>query len=636
MFRYLFALLLLVPFAAHAQTWGGVNGQGQPFTACGNPWGGVSGQGANGNVVNCDLNLGTGALTANGGINTTGTMNVGTVSGTNMTLTGALTGASATLTGPVSFRGRIDVTSPAYGAKGDGVTNDTAAIQAAINAGAGSAVVVVPNTGHDYIVGALTVPSNTQLEIDGTLFLVAGANASLLTIAANANNVVIGGTGTLNGNKANQTGVSAGIETATASGTNIWIRGITITEFLNWPVNLTGVNGAWMVGITATNSGNSVEFAVGTHNCWADRISVSGISDMDFAFYGGVYACGISNSFLFNSLTNQGIGAINDSGQTAPVHDITIANNVVYGNYSNGIQVNEGTGAGGNNYNITITGNRVYGNNTGNGNSAADIEVGTITNSSIIGNTLGPSGNGSIGMSGILLNSNTNTVTISGNTIFNEGTGSTNGVGIQFAGTPVQILVEGNYIFDNQATKTMAYALNGAIGGNSALIGNLLGPTISGNPDNSTKVSGVIVAEAQSIGQPYQLSQATGLSSFTAAGQIVGALPVAAAVTATAGTTLTAAQIAGGLIARSGPTAAFTDTTDTAANIIAAINSMGAGEGFDLSIQNTTADALTLAAGTGVTLAGTTTVSATSTRRYRVTMTGAGAVTITGVMQGAN
>lgn len=542
-----------------------------------------------------------------------------------------------TTTGPAEFRGRIDVTSPTYGALGNGTANDTTAIQAAINAAAGNAVVVLP-PGFTFMTTGVSLPSNTQIEIDGTLELLAnsGAENSVITIAANANNVSIFGSGTINGNKSGQTGTGTSAGITSSSGSNVWVRGITVTNVLNWPINIGGIDGAWMTGITATNSGNSVEFAVGTHNCWADHINVSGISDMNFAFYGGVYACGISNSFLFNSPTNQGIGVINDGGQTAPVHDITIANNVVYGNYSNGIQVNEGTGGGGSNYNITIIGNRVYGNNTGNGNSAGDINVGAISNSAIIGNTLGPSGGGTLGMNGIVVLSGTNTLTISGNTIFNEGTGGTNGVGIQFNSSPSQILVEGNYIYDNQSTKTMAYALNGSIGGNSALIGNLLGPTISGNPDNSTKAAGVIVAEAQSIGQPMQISQAVGLGSFTAAGQLVGALPVASAVTATAGTTLTAAQITSGLISRSGPTAAFTDTTDTATNIIAAINNMAAGDGFDLSIQNTTAYALTLAAGTGVTLAGTTTVGATSTRRYRVTMTGAGAVTLTGVMQGAN
>lgn len=70
------------------------------------------------------------------------------------------------------------------------------------------------------------------------------------------------------------------------------------------------------------------------------------------------------------------------------------------------------------------------------------------------------------------------------------------------------------------------------------------------------------------------------------------------------GTTLTAAQIAGLVITRSGPTAAFNDTTDTAANIIGALTGAFVGQSFEISIVNTTAFPLTLLAGSGVTLSG--------------------------------
>lgn len=94
---------------------------------------------------------------------------------------------------------------------------------------------------------------------------------------------------------------------------------------------------------------------------------------------------------------------------------------------------------------------------------------------------------------------------------------------------------------------------------------------------------------------------------------------------------LTAAGIVGGTISRTGSTAAYTDTTATAALIIAAMNNPVIGVGWPLTIRNTTAFAQTLAAGTGVTLAGLTTIPANSTGEFLVKYTAAGAVTLTGL-----
>lgn len=102
----------------------------------------------------------------------------------------------------------------------------------------------------------------------------------------------------------------------------------------------------------------------------------------------------------------------------------------------------------------------------------------------------------------------------------------------------------------------------------------------------------------------------------------------AAGALATVGAgTWTGAQIATGIIARSGSTAAYTDTTDTAVNILTALkgNSPSAdivsGTSFRLLVQNTVAFALTLAAGVGVTLGtGTTTIAASLVREYLVTV----------------
>lgn len=106
-----------------------------------------------------------------------------------------------------------------------------------------------------------------------------------------------------------------------------------------------------------------------------------------------------------------------------------------------------------------------------------------------------------------------------------------------------------------------------------------------------------------------------------------------AAVTSATATTLTAADIVAGAILRSGPTAGYADTTDTADNIIKAMTNPKVGSGFEFTIVNGVAFANTLAAGTGVTLAGVTAITASLARRYLLTVTDivTPAVTITGL-----
>lgn len=98
----------------------------------------------------------------------------------------------------------------AYGATGDGTTDDTTALQAAINAAntAGGGVVYVPKG--TYISLTLTLYANVWLRGDGLgasiLKLKTGANADLLG-SSSAANVHLSDL-TLDGNRANQTGTS--------------------------------------------------------------------------------------------------------------------------------------------------------------------------------------------------------------------------------------------------------------------------------------------------------------------------------------------------------------------------------------------------------------------------------------------
>lgn len=93
--------------------------------------------------------------------------------------------------------------------------------------------------------------------------------------------------------------------------------------------------------------------------------------------------------------------------------------------------------------------------------------------------------------------------------------------------------------------------------------------------------------------------------------------------------TLLAANFAAGIITRTGPTAGYTDTTDTAANICAAIaasaglpaiGSIMPGATFRFRLINSVAFLLTMAAGVGVTLGSNVNVAASSVKEYLISI----------------
>jgi hypothetical protein len=109
----------------------------------------------------------------------------------------------------------------------------------------------------------------------------------------------------------------------------------------------------------------------------------------------------------------------------------------------------------------------------------------------------------------------------------------------------------------------------------------------------------------------------------------LGALEANTAISTVGAGTLTAAGIVGGVITRSGSTAAYSDATDTAANIIAALPNANVGQSWEFSIVNTVAFAETITAGSGVTLSGLAgPIPGNATGRYLVSYTGASAVTM--------
>ena len=135
------------------------------------------------------------------------------------------------------------------------------------------------------------------------------------------------------------------------------------------------------------------------------------------------------------------------------------------------------------------------------------------------------------------------------------------------------------------------------------------------------------------MGKNVQLwSPSLGDITLTAAllAQIAGALGTTS-VTATVGTTLSAAALTSGIINRSGPTAAFTDTTDTAA----AIQTLAPpGSSTYVDLRNLTAFPMTLTAGTGVTISSNPVIPPNSAGEFLVIANADGSVSFNHVFTG--
>jgi hypothetical protein len=128
----------------------------------------------------------------------------------------------------------------------------------------------------------------------------------------------------------------------------------------------------------------------------------------------------------------------------------------------------------------------------------------------------------------------------------------------------------------------------------------------------------LFVTPVQSNGQLGAILEQTTTGAVAALGSSFSNDSPVSVTTAT-GTTLTAANLLKGVINRTGTSAAFTDTTDTAANIYAAVGQTGFG--FYVIIKNGTPYTQTLAGGTGVTFSSSTVVPPNSYAYFLVTVT---------------
>lgn len=352
-----------------------------------------------------------------------------------------------------------------HGAKGDGTTDDTAAIQAVLNTYAGKATVFVPDTGHAYMVGTINVPTGTDLLVHGTIM--SKANSGTLFQVWTVSNVTVRGHGILDGNGANQT---AGGVLYIYQANNAQVSGITMQNAKNWNLNVVASSYVRVTNCKMLHGSSANEFAQGCDDCWITNCTMDGPTiDFAFAFYGGVTNSGAIGNIARNS--SAGIYIFSDVGQPAPCNNITVSDNVVYNNYGGGILVANSSGVVHNN--IIIANNRCYGNNTGGGADTPEIFVNS-TNSVLITGNLVSSGEGSLAACayGIRVDGAATDVVVTGNSAYNIGSSARAGSGFNFR-SPTGLLVTGNSVYDYRSPQYMTSAISGTAGIANSFVGNL-------------------------------------------------------------------------------------------------------------------------------------------------------------------
>ncbi|WLG53492.1 glycosyl hydrolase family 28-related protein [Pseudomonas sp. FP1742] len=240
-----------------------------------------------------------------------------------------------------------------FGAKGDGITDDTAAIQSAIDAAAaaGGGQVYMP-TG-TYIVSGGVEPSDGCLMLKSNVYLYGdGMGATTIKVADGSDTKITGVIRSAYGEETHDFGVS-----------NLTIDGNRD--------NTTGKIDGWFNGYIPGQAGYD-------SNVTLDSVEIKDCSGYGFDPHEQTVNMVIKNSvshgngldgfvadFLSNSTFENNVAYDNDRhgfNVVTSTHDFTLTNNVAYSNGGNGIVVQRGSENIPSPSNITITGGQVYGN----------------------------------------------------------------------------------------------------------------------------------------------------------------------------------------------------------------------------------------------------------------------------------
>jgi len=240
-----------------------------------------------------------------------------------------------------------------YGALGDGITDDTAAIQAAIDAAAAAGGGTVEMSAGTYIVSAGEEPSDGCLMLKSNVTLSgAGMGETVIKLENGSDTKVTGIVRSAYGEETHDFGMNNltldGNRDATTGKVDGWFNGyIPGSDGKDSNVTLDSVEIVDCSGYGFDPHEQTVNMVI--------KNSVSHGNGLD----------GFVADFLSDSVFENNIAYNNDRhgfNVVTSTHDFTLTNNVAYGNGSTGIVVQRGSENIPSPANITITGGAVYGN----------------------------------------------------------------------------------------------------------------------------------------------------------------------------------------------------------------------------------------------------------------------------------
>lgn len=273
---------------------------------------------------------------------------------------------------PTIPAGTFDVT--AYGAVGDGATDNAAAIQAAINAAnaAGGGTVELPPAAGAYLSGPITLTSNLNFQIDGGAVLQAlpfgtyprstTSPSHFITVPSGATNVEFSGSGTVNGDGAAwwaefDAGLISGrprmIQITKA--TNVLISGLTFLNSPNFHLAFSGANNnVTIYGVTISAPGDSPNtdgMDLAASNVLVQGCSVS-VGDDDIVAKPGSVFC--RNIYIADCAIGAGHG-VSVGGQTNVGLDGMVVTNCTFNGTDTGLRLKADATQGGPVQNVTYS-----------------------------------------------------------------------------------------------------------------------------------------------------------------------------------------------------------------------------------------------------------------------------------------
>lgn len=301
------------------------------------------------------------------------------MSSANISYLPAGTGAVATT---VQSKLRENVSVKDFGAVGDGITDDTAAIQAAINSGAKCVMLV---SGTYKVTAQLTLITGQTLRGQGayvtTIIAAASTNFEYLAYNSGGSGINISGI-TFDVNQVNR------VTSLTTRGMGLTLTGVTDCHISDCTFQ-NAIGSASIPGVGCAIGGSSSRCTI--NNCRALNCGIVGKAAD--GFFMSASDSLISNSIAYNcndtgfaveSTSNSGIvGCVADTCSCGAALTNAI-NTDTYGNYINGLTVN--------NWNASVTGGIQIGNPL---NTSTGVQYDTLVNAVVIrANTVGGYGTG--------------------------------------------------------------------------------------------------------------------------------------------------------------------------------------------------------------------------------------------------